>query len=350
MITLGIETSCDETALCLLESSDSDRDVKYRVLGNIVHSQIDLHREFGGVFPMLAKREHIKNLPILYKKIIEDSGVDEGNINRIAVTKGPGLEPALWTGILFANDLGKRLNIPVIPINHMEGHIMASLISDSKASSEFQMLKEIQYPALALLISGGHTEIVKIHEHQKFEILGSTVDDAVGEAFDKVARMMNLPYPGGPEISRLAEQARKENIPNLVTLPRPMIHSKDLRFSFSGLKTAVLYALKKIENLDENQKKDIAREFENSVTEVLISKVKLAIEDNEVRTLIIGGGVIANKYIRENFEKLANESSLPLYLPGAGLTGDNALMIALVGAIKPSDSHEGFRAEGNLSF
>ena len=349
MITLGIETSCDETALCLLESSENDREVKYRVLGNIVHSQIDLHREFGGVFPMLAKREHIKNLPILYKKIIDDSKIDEAKINRIAVTKGPGLEPALWTGILFANELGKRLNIPVIPINHMEGHIMASLIADSKTSNDFQTLKEINYPALAVLISGGHTEIVKIEAPNEYKILGSTVDDAVGEAFDKVARMMNLPYPGGPEISKLAEQARKENIPNTITLPRPMIHSKDLKFSFSGLKTAVLYTLKKIEGLTPDQMKDIAREFENSVTEVLISKTKLAIEDNEVRTLIIGGGVIANKYIRENFEKLALNNNIPLYLPSTGLTGDNALMIALVGAMKPAGNQENFRAEGNLS-
>jgi N6-L-threonylcarbamoyladenine synthase len=349
MITLGIETSCDETALCLLESSDSDRDVKYRVLGNIVHSQIDLHREFGGVFPMLAKREHIKNLPILYKKIIEDSGIDEGKISRIAVTKGPGLEPALWTGILFSIELGKRLNIPVIPINHMEGHIMASLIADSQTSNDFQRLKDISYPAIALLISGGHTEIVKIQEPGQYAILGSTVDDAVGEAFDKVARMMNLPYPGGPEISKLAELARKENIPNAIKLPRPMIYSKDLKFSFSGLKTAVLYTLKKIEKLTQDQMKDIAREFENSVTEVLISKTKSAIEDNEVKTLIIGGGVIANKYIRENFEKLANENNIPLYLPGTGLTGDNALMIALVGALKEGSVSETFRAQGNLS-
>jgi len=350
MITLGIETSCDETALCLLESSSDGHDSKYRVLGNIVHSQIELHREFGGVFPMLAKREHIKNLPILYKKIIEESGIDENKINRIAVTKGPGLEPALWTGILFANEIGKKLNIPVIPVNHMEGHIMASLIEDSKISNDFQNLRQINYPALAVLISGGHTEIVKIPEENKYEILGSTVDDAIGEAFDKVARMLNLPYPGGPEISKLAEQARIENIANTITLPRPMIHSKDLKFSFSGLKTAVLYTLKKIENVSPDQMKDIAREFENAVTDVLISKTKSALEDHEVRTLIIGGGVIANKYIRENFIKLANENNIPLYLPSNGLTGDNALMIALVGAIKPSNGYEGFRAEGNLSF
>ncbi len=356
MITLGIETSCDETALCLLEMQDS----KYRILGNIVHSQIDLHREFGGVFPMLAKREHIKNLPILYEKIIKDSGISEDQIDRIAVTRGPGLEPALWTGILFAKELGAKLDIPVVPINHMEGHIVSTLISPSK---EFNELKNIEFPALALLISGGHTEIVKMESFGKYEILGSTVDDAVGEAFDKVARMLNLPYPGGPEISRLAEQARLQNIKNDIRLPRPMIYSKDLKFSFSGLKTAVLYSLKKIveqtekpENTDPTpeQVMDISREFEDSVTEVLITKTKSVLDDTEVKTLVIGGGVIANKHIREAFTKLANEYSIPLYLPETTLTGDNALMIALVGTIKPLDESKGligdFRAEGNLSF
>jgi N6-L-threonylcarbamoyladenine synthase len=346
MITLGIETSCDETALCLLEYKDN----KYKVLGNIVHSQIDLHREFGGVFPMLAKREHIKNLPILYEKILKDSNVKEENIDRIAVTNGPGLEPALWTGILFAKELSKKLNIPVFPINHMEGHIFASLINKPDDKKEFQKLRDIEFPAVALLISGGHTEIVKMEEYGKYEILGSTVDDAVGEAFDKVARMLNLPYPGGPEISKIAEKARKDNLENKIKLPRPMLHSKDLTFSFSGLKTAVLYTIKKIENITQDQISDIAREFEDSVTEVLIHKMKKVLDENEVKTLIIGGGVIANTHIRKAFEELASKNSIPLYLPEPGLTGDNALMIAIVGTIKPSNDYEGFRAEGNLSF
>lgn len=345
MITLGIETSCDETALCLLESKDG----KYRILGNIVHSQIDLHREFGGVFPMLAKREHIKNLPILYEKILKDSGIDEGKIDRIAVTQGPGLEPALWTGILFAKELSEKLNVPIIPVNHMEGHIFASLLTQSTPHNDFKELRKIEFPALAVLLSGGHTEIVSIEEMEKYKVLGSTVDDAVGEAFDKVARMLNLPYPGGPEISKLAEQARVENIKNEIKLPRPMIHSKDLKFSFSGLKTAVLYTLKNIGEPSADQKKDIAREFEDAVTEVIISKTKSAIEDNEVRTLIVGGGVIANTHIRKSFENLAKEKNIPLLLPTAGLTGDNALMIALVGTQKPSSVTRAFRAEGNLS-
>jgi len=345
MIILGIETSCDETALCILESKDN----KYRVLGNIIHSQIDMHKEHGGVVPMIAKREHTINLPILYKKILEESKINENSIERIAVTNGPGLEPALWTGILFAKDLGKRLNIPVFPINHMEGHIVASLLSESKVESEFQDLKTIHFSALAILISGGHTEIVKVNSIGSYSILGSTVDDAIGEAFDKVARMLQLPYPGGPEISKLAELARENKIENKISLPRPMIHSKDLNLSFSGLKTAVLYSLKKIENINEEIKQDIAREFEDAVTEVIISKTRKAIEENGPQTLIIGGGVIANKHIRQSFEQLAEQYQIPLYMPVSGLSGDNALMIALVGAIKPSNDFEGFRAEGNLS-
>lgn len=343
MIILGIETSCDETALCLLEKQAGE----FRVLGNIVHSQIDLHREFGGVFPMLAKREHIKNLPIIYEKLIKESGISETQIDLISVTVGPGLEPALWTGIVFAKELGQRLKIPVSGANHMEGHIVSTLLE--KVDQTFHKLKPLDLPAIALLISGGHTEIVKVDEIGKYKILGSTVDDAVGEAFDKVARMMNLPYPGGPEISKLAEKAREENLPKEFKLPRPMVHSKDLNFSFSGLKTSVLYLLKEKGEISETQKKILAREFEDAVTDVLISKTKSALEDHECRALIIGGGVVANKHIREEFEKLAHMKSLPLYLPGKGLSGDNALMIALVGALN-KESASPLIANGNLSF
>jgi N6-L-threonylcarbamoyladenine synthase len=345
MIILGIETSCDETALCILEFKDNT----YRILGNIVHSQIEDHKMHGGVVPMIAKREHIKNLPIIYERILKESAINEKDIERIAVTNGPGLEPALWTGILFAKDLGKRLNIPVFPINHMEGHIVSSMLSISKSHEDYKELKDILMPSLALLISGGHTELVKVNKIGSYQILGSTVDDAVGEAFDKVARMLDLPYPGGPEISKLAEQARQNNIENKIKLPRPMIHSKDYKFSFSGLKTAVLYTLREIVSPTDEQKQDISREFENAVTEVLIHKTKLAIENENTQSLIVGGGVIANRHIRQSFENLASQFNLPIYLPVSGLTGDNALMIALAGAIKPSNDYEGFRAEGNLS-
>lgn len=343
MIILGIETSCDETALCLLETREKDGGMEYRILANIVNSQIDLHRGYGGVFPALAKREHTKNLPILYKQL------PEMKIDAIAVTQGPGLEIALWTGIVFAKELGEKLQVPVIPINHMEGHIVSTLLSGSEPHSDFEKLRHLQFPSLAILISGGHTEIVKVDGIGKYKILGRTLDDAVGEAFDKAARMMGLPYPGGPEVSKLAEQARAEALSKTITLPRPMIHSKDINFSFSGLKTAVLYLLKELVNITDNQKKEICREFEDAVTEVLISKTKEALDENEYSALIIGGGVIANKHIRQAFENLAQEYNLPLYLPASGLTGDNALMIALAGAMKKGSSEPDFKAIGNLS-
>lgn len=346
MIILGIETSCDETALCLLEMKDT----KYRILGNIVHSQIDIHKEYGGVFPIMAKREHIKNLPILYKKVLEDAGIEESQIEKIAVTEGPGLEPALWTGILFAKELAEKLSVPLIPINHMEGHIVSTLLESSLPNDRFSQLKHLEFPSLALLISGGHTELIQVQKLGAYKILGRTKDDAVGEAFDKVARMLTLPYPGGPEISKLSAQARQENLPRTITLPRPMIHSKDLNFSFSGIKTHVLYTLQKIENITDKIKKEISREFEDAVTEVLISKTREAIESDEYKTLIIGGGVIANTHIRKAFKTLAQEFSIPLYLPAPGLTGDNALMIALAAALVPqTKSPSDIKARGNLS-
>ncbi len=354
MIILGIETSCDETALCLLEVKDNDN-TEYRILGNIVNSQIDIHRQFGGVFPMLAKREHTKNLPLLYEKILKDSSINEKEISLISVTHGPGLEPALWTGIVFAKELSARLNIPIVPVNHMEGHILSTLIDSVEISKDFKKFNDIKLPGIALLISGGHTELVKVEKIGKYQILGSTVDDAVGEAFDKVARMLNLPYPGGPEISKYAEIARNENLENDIKLPRPMIHSKDLKFSFSGLKTAVLYTLKsKMEEgktIDLDMIKKISLEFENSITDVLIKKTRQAISENETNSLIIGGGVVANKYIRNEFIKLSNELNIPLHLPCKEITGDNAVMIAISAIFNTKiPSNEGIVAKGNLSF
>ncbi len=329
MITLGIETSCDETALCLLETRGENFDIEYRILGNIINSQIDIHREYGGVYPALAKREHIKNLPVLFDKLKKDSGIEENKIDQIAITTGPGLEPALWTGIVFAKEIGEKNNIPIIPVNHMEGHIVSTFFKSTDINGDFIKIKKVDFPSIAILISGGHTEIVRIDEIGKYEILGRTRDDAIGEAFDKVARMLELPYPGGPEISKLAEEARKENLENNIVLPRPMIHSKDFDFSFSGLKTSVLYTLKTLGKLDQNQIKDISREFENSVTEVLISKTEKVLEEYECKNIIIGGGVIANNNIRKEFEKLGDKHNIPLFLPAKGLTGDNALMIAM---------------------
>ena len=403
MITLGIETSCDETALALIETRGDfvSNDFECRVIASLVHSQAELHSAYGGVFPTLAKREHGKNLVPLLQKILSEyeaeqkhhssalsvsvkndasvpqnepyreadfEGVLEsfkaeletkdpdlfGSINaasflkiipsidRIAVTEGPGLEPTLWVGINFAKFLAKLWNVPLIPVNHMEGHIVASLLRSDIAHGDWQKLNDLPLPALALLISGGHTELVKINKLGDYELVGMTRDDAVGEAFDKSARLLGLKYPGGPQLAVLADQARNEDVKSLIKLPRPMIGSKDLNFSFSGLKTAVLYAirdqmkksnLESVETLDESFKKGLAREFEDAVTETLISKLHQAVELIGVRSVIIGGGVSANKMLRKSFVNLEKEYDIPFYLPTSHTSGDNALMIALACAI-----------------
>ncbi|MBA3732860.1 tRNA (adenosine(37)-N6)-threonylcarbamoyltransferase complex transferase subunit TsaD [Patescibacteria group bacterium] len=366
MKILSIETSCDETAVSIVLANGGVESPSFEILGNALFSQIDIHKEFGGVYPMVAKREHAKKLTPLLEKVLLDSKMlkieetdypdklwndiefilkkEEGlylnfknkfekikkpEIDFIAVTSGPGLAPALWVGISFALALGKLWEIPVIPTNHMEGHIASVLIENNDE-------RKIIFPALALLISGGHTELVNINNWGEYKIVGSTRDDAVGEAFDKAARMLGLPYPGGVEISKLAEYARTKNLSKIAKLPRPMIHSGNLDFSFSGLKTAVLYYMRdnwKNENNEiistDDEKADLAREFEDSVIEILLKKTEQAIVQYCIKTLIIGGGVIANKKIRENFGLLeAKYEGLLVKIPAKSLSTDNSMMIA----------------------
>ena len=277
--------------------------------------------------------------------------IEKPAIDAIAVTEGPGLEPCLWTGINLARALSEVWGIPIIPVNHMEGHIFSALLrrkecganrisqnarDNSPLHTTRYTLHAPSFPALALLISGGHTELVLIKSAGTYEIIGQTRDDAVGEAFDKVARLLGLPYPGGPEISRLAESARlnaKRYTLNTLTLPRPMIHSDDYDFSFSGIKTSVLYLIQKLPKLTDDLKTTIALEFENAVTEVLVSKTKRALEEFGAKALLLGGGVVANTHIRRSFEKLSEETGVPLYIPEKEMTTDNALMIASVGLI-----------------
>ena len=372
MIILGIETSCDETAISMVEAGGDLQNLSFKVLGSALHSQIKLHKEYGGVFPALAKREHIKNLPIVYKQALENANISENKIEMIAVTVGPGLEPALWTGIKFAEELGKRCGKLVIPTNHMVGHIASVLFhkTDENSKSEAPNPK-LSFPALALLISGGHTELVLLNSWVDKKKIGETQDDAVGEAFDKVARMIGLPYPGGPGISRLAEEAREKKVHLETRFPRPMLHSGDLNFSFSGLKTAVLYYLRKEEksvmertsgakqgqesgmtDFSELQM-EVAREFEDAVIDTLLSKTKAAIEKYLPKTLIIGGGVIANKALRENFLQLKTSyPDLEILIPEKELTTDNAVMIAAAGYIKylegTTKMPQSLEAEGHL--
>ncbi|MEN9405088.1 MAG: hypothetical protein RLY47_47 [Candidatus Parcubacteria bacterium] len=357
MRILAIETSCDETALALLECSGDLQSPIIQPISQALYSQVKEHAPFGGVFPALAKREHIKNIVPLFleclekgemlkkgstqldeekivtiRKILEHEGVladffiehivplERPAIDAIAVTRGPGLEPALWVGVNFAKALSYLWDMPIVPTNHMEGHIASVLVNEGAS--------EIAYPALALLASGGHTELVLIDKPLSYHRIGQTRDDAVGEAFDKVARLLGLPYPGGPQISKLAAGVRaKELPPSDIKFPRPMVNSDDYDFSYAGLKTAVLYKIQELGELTDELKERIAYEFEEAATDVLISKTKKALEAHGAQVLIVGGGVIANVYLRERLVNLASEAGVTLMLPTRELSTDNAIMI-----------------------
>ncbi len=381
MRILAIETSCDETAVCLMEASgEPGSGLSYRVLGNALLSQAALHAQYGGVFPNLAKREHERNLvPILAEALrqagelhgrsgpieesritgLEDILARESELARqlgefarahaapgidcVAVTQGPGLEPALWVGINFAKALALLWDKPLVPANHLEGHILASAF----APEETPLL-----PAVSLIVSGGHTELVVMRGWMRYELLGSTRDDAAGECFDKSARLMGLPYPGGPEISRLAAEARDKGLAPLFALPRPMIDSPDLDFSFSGLKTAVRRALEKHGALSEDDKRAMAREIEDAIVDVLARKTLAAAEKEGARSIIVGGGVSANAHLREKLAAAAEKAGIAIFFPPQALATDNAVMIGLAGYlhaarggyIDPRDLH----ARGNL--
>ncbi|MBI2631273.1 tRNA (adenosine(37)-N6)-threonylcarbamoyltransferase complex transferase subunit TsaD [Candidatus Nomurabacteria bacterium] len=378
MKILSIETSCDETAISILEAKGGAVSPSFRVLGDNVSSQIDMHIPYGGVYPALAKREHIKNLPLVLEKTLKEAAAKAGqakleivrqdlainpDIDAIAVTYGPGLEPALWTGIVLAKELGEKWGVPIIPVNHMEGHLL-SVFGKNKGSFKIPKLK---FPLLALLVSGGHTELVLVKKPaspraslggwMRYEILGETLDDAVGEAFDKVARMLGLPYPGGPQISKLAEERRKTKKQNSFSLPRPMLYTKDFNFSFSGLKTAVLYKIKDLEKsgrkLTQELITELAHEFENAAIECLTHKTKRAIEKYKIKTLIVGGGVSANQHLKSEIKKIT-QSKVKLFFPTKELSSDNSLMIGIAGYLqylknkKGLPKPESIKADGNL--
>ncbi len=325
MKILAIETSCDETGIALVEGTKTENGFIFKLLGAAaLNSQAALHALYGGVYPNLAKREHQKNLPVILKQALDQANNPE--VDAVAVTLGPGLEPALWTGIEFAKKLAEERNVPLLPTNHMEGHLISSLVQENK-------LEGVTLPVLALLISGGHTEFVLMRDWFKYEVIGETQDDAVGEAFDKVARMLSLPYPGGPHISKLADEARRANLVFEKKLPRPMLHDATLNMSFSGLKTAVLYTLRDlggIQALSPDQISAFAREFEDAVGDIFIWKTRRALEQTEASSFVIGGGVAANSYLRNRLEKFIQDEfpHIALYLPDTAITGDNGVMIA----------------------
>lgn len=393
MRILAIETSCDETGISILETRTTaegiSRGANIKVLANELLTQSSIHASYGGVFPTVARREHAKNIvplithaltkaklhrPLKKARVLSPKefralekifhkepelfatfqkellALKIPNVDAIAVTAGPGLEPALWVGINTAQALGVLWNIPVIPVNHMEGHIVASLLAPTKEETPVTSyhIVPIHYPALALLISGGHTELVLIPRKGTYKILGQTRDDAAGEAFDKVARMLGLTYPGGPEISKLAEKAPHTDVPRF-PLPRPMLKSGDFDFSFAGLKTAVLYTLKNIINPSEEDRACIAKEFEDSATEVLVTKTLVAAKKYRVGEIILGGGVTANKKIRNTFKEVVARE-LPdtkLFIPDRDLSTDNGLMIGIAGLLRTKTSKK-IRADGTL--
>ncbi|HEY0964275.1 MAG TPA: tRNA (adenosine(37)-N6)-threonylcarbamoyltransferase complex transferase subunit TsaD [Candidatus Paceibacterota bacterium] len=389
MLILSIETSCDETAVSLIEATGEFPHATYEVHGNALWSQIEVHREYGGVFPALAKREHVLTIVPMLEKAIAEAGIEPNDytpelteqqeeeirtllsrereladailtfhrehgafsVDLIAVTSGPGLEPALWVGINFAKALALLWDVKIVPVNHMEGHVLSSVFDIERDDQ----LSDISFPAISLLISGGHTELILMRNWGQYEKIGQTRDDAVGEAYDKVARLLGLQYPGGPEIAKRAEEARKKKLPPYSTLPSPMLNSGDLDFSFSGLKTAVRYAVQDKE-LNETDILAIARDFEDAVSTVLLKKALAAVETYQAQTLIVGGGVSANHYLKRMFEAtfLVEAPDVTVYFPQPKLSTDNSIMIALAGharahsAFAPRGS-DVIRADGNKS-
>ena len=314
MKTLGIETSCDETAIAIYDSKEG-------IIGESIYSQIDMHAEYGGVVPELASRDHCVKIVDVLLDALGDLSIKK--IDQIAYTSGPGLLGTLLIGESFAQGLSTALDIPLIPINHLEGHLMSPMM-------EFP---EIKMPFICLLVSGGHSMIVDVKDKGQYEIIGQSQDDAVGEAFDKVAKLLDLPYPGGPHIERLALEGKSDAF----NFPRPMINSNDLNMSLSGLKTSVLYTVQKIPNMTEEIKSDIAASFQQAISDILVAKIKKSIETTGRKEVIIAGGVAANKFLRSEFKKLEESHNIKVYYPDLKYCGDNAAMIAFVGSMmKPS--------------
>jgi len=458
MKILAIETSCDDTAISIVEVKDSDKGLIFsaqgrptlsgKVLAHNISSQIKIHQKWGGVVPNLAKREHGKNLVPILIKSLEEAGFSTASkskilassksdlapasprlrgastrnttsdhrsqnlekklekilerepelkkqflaiiptlkipkIDAVAVTKGPGLEPALWVGINFAKALALIWDLPLYPVNHLEGHVLAVLANpkseirnpklkgkNKKNTPSSSKTKNSLFPVISLIVSGGHTELVLSKDWLKYKIIGRTRDDAVGEAFDKVARILGLHYPGGPEISKLAEKFSTER-PRLsvsphsplrgeasqfTKLPRPMLHSGDFDFSFSGLKTAVLYLVQKLKQenkFDEKIKAEIAYDFQQATIEVLVAKTLSASQKFKAQTIIAGGGVIANTALREALAQMASKNNLKLLIPELAYSTDNATMIALAAGLRllagQQKTSNTFKADGNLN-
>jgi N6-L-threonylcarbamoyladenine synthase len=325
MLILGIETSCDETAASLLEIRSGD----IKVLSNVISSQVKLHAKYGGVVPSLAAREHVRNINHVLKLAL--GRVKPDDIDLIAVTRGPGLVSSLLVGTAFAKTLAWKLKKPIVGANHLEGHIYSNWLGPADNNGKIKTNDKSLFPALCLIVSGGHTELVLMRGHGKYQIVGPTLDDAAGEAFDKIARILGLGYPGGPAISKIAEKAK----PGEFKLPRPMLNSKNYDFSFAGLKTAVLYLVRGLtkdsNRLDSSTKASIALEAQQSIVDVLVTKTIRAAIKYEAKSIMLSGGVSANKLSRTELEKSAKQAGIKFFRPEMEYTTDNAAMIALAG-------------------
>ena len=304
IIILGIESSCDETSVAIVKNGRE-------VLSNVINTQISIHELYGGVVPEIASRNHVENISPVMKEALKEANIEIDDVDGIACTYGPGLVGALLVGVSYAKALSYAANKPLIGVNHIQGHIAANYIT----------YKELKPPFLTLLISGGNTQLVLVKDYTKFEILGKTRDDAVGEAFDKIARVIGLGYPGGPKMDKLAQ----EGTPNIVL---PKVHIDGLDFSFSGLKTAIINLHHKTPDIN---KADLAASFEKDVAEILLENTKKSVKETNINKIALAGGVSANSYIRKAFKELEEKENIEIYYPELKLCTDNAAMIASAG-------------------
>jgi N6-L-threonylcarbamoyladenine synthase len=312
MRVLGIESSCDETGVALYDSSTGLR-------AHAVHTQVELHAEYGGVVPELASRDHIRRLVPLIRKVLRDAGCDLADLDAVAYTAGPGLAGALLVGASVAEALALARGVPALPIHHLEGHLLSPMLSAEPPS----------FPFVALLVSGGHTQLMRVGGVDDYALLGESLDDAAGEAFDKTAKLLGLGYPGGPQLARLAESGT----PGRFKLPRPMLNSGDLSFSFSGLKTAVL--LQATGNaLSETDRRDLAADFQAAVVDVLVAKATAAMTACRLDQLVVAGGVGANRHLRAGLDAAGVRRGFRVFYPELELCTDNGAMIAFAGALR----------------
>ena len=341
MIVLGIETSCDETGVALYNTApwEEGKPAFQGILGQGLHSQVAMHRDYGGVVPELASRDHIRRVLPLLDQCLSQSGLKLFDIDAVAFTQGPGLAGALLVGSAFAKSLAQGLNLPSIGVHHLEGHLLSPLLGQTAP----------QFPFIALLVSGGHTQLMKVTGIGQYELLGETLDDAAGEAFDKTAKLLGLDYPGGAAISKLAEKGRV----GIFDLPKPMLHSGDLDFSFSGLKTAVLNQVKKFEEkkiVDPSEvaqfHADLARSFVDAIVTVLVSKSEKALQQAGCKHLVLAGGVGANLQLRNTLNEKAVRHGFEVHYPPLELCTDNGVMIAFAGALRMLTKNNGSTTSG----